>query len=103
MAAALCISAGAFAQAVKTDTISAEDDDFDFSLTEGQIDEDAEAASTITTISSTKDPYLSEIGYQWSAMRFKYRALDNAYVGNYINGIKFNNAESGRFSFSGIT
>lgn len=103
MAAALCLSTGAFAQAVKTDTISAEDEDFDFSLTEGQIDEDAEAASTITTISSTKDPYLSEIGYQWSAMRFKYRALDNAYVGNYINGIKFNNAESGRFSFSGIT
>jgi len=102
MAAALCLSAGAYAQVV-TDSINAEEDEFDFSLTEGQIDEDAEAASTITTISSAKDPYMSEIGFQWSAMRFKYRALDNAYVGNYINGIKFNNAESGRFSFSGIT
>ena len=103
MAAALCLSTGAFAQTVKPDTIKAGLDDFDFSLTEGQIDEDADAASTITTVQSTKDPYMSEVGYTWSAMRFKYRALDNAYVGNYINGVKFNNVENGRFSFSGIT
>lgn len=102
MAAALCISAGAMAQEVKTDTLSA-GDDFDFSLTEGQIDEDAEAANTVTLVSSKKDPYLNEVGYTWSAMRFKYRALDNAYVGNYFNGVKLNNVENGRFSFSGIT
>ncbi|MCR5312873.1 MAG: TonB-dependent receptor [Bacteroidaceae bacterium] len=101
MAAAFCLSAGAYAQIVNNDTLSVEE--FDFSLTEGQIDEDAEAASTITTVQSTKDPYLNEVGYTWSAMRFKYRALDNAYVGNYINGVKFNNVENGRFSFSGIT
>ncbi len=103
MAAALCFSAGAFAQEVKNDTIDASDESFDFSLTESLIDESAEAASTITTVSSSKDPYMNEVGYAWSPMRFKYRALDNAYVGNYINGIKFNNAETGRFSFSGIT
>ncbi len=103
LAAALFVASGSFAQeAVKTDSIVGEDD-FDFSLTEGQIDEDAEAASTISLVQSLKDPYLSEIGYKWSAMRFKYRSLDNAYVGNYINGIKFNNVENGRFSFSGIT
>lgn len=102
MAAALLLTTGATAQVVKTDSISG-NDDFDFSLTEGQIDEDAEAASTVTLVQSSKDPYLSEVGYKWSAMRFKYRALDNAYVGNYINGAKFNNVENGRFSFSGIT
>ncbi len=99
----LCVGTGAWAQtAERTDTLS-QDDDFDFSLTEGQLDEDAEAANTVTLVSSTKDPYTSEIGFQWSAMRFKYRALDNQYVGNYINGAKFNNVENGRFSFSGIT
>lgn len=102
MAAALFLSTGAMAQEVKTDTISAADE-FDFSLTEGQIDEDAEAASTVTLVSSSKDPYMNEVGFKWSSMRFKYRSLDNAYVGNYINGVKFNNVENGRFSFSGIT
>ncbi len=102
MAAALCFSAGTMAQEVKTDSVSTEEE-FDFSLTEGQIDEDAEAANTVTLVSSKKDPYMSEVGYAWSAMRFKYRALDNAYVGNYFNGVKLNNVENGRFSFSGIT
>ncbi len=102
LAIALCVSTGAMAQEVKTDSISSSDE-FDFSLTEGQIDEDAEAASTVTLVSSAMDPYTSQVGFQWSPMRFKYRALDNQYVGNYINGIKFNNTENGRFSFSGIT
>lgn len=102
LAAALCLSTYALAQEVKTDSIST-DEDFDFSLTEGQIDEDAEAASTVTLVSSNKDPYMSEVGYLFSPMRFKYRSLDNQYVGNYFNGVKLNNAENGRFSFSGIT
>lgn len=102
MAASLCLSTSAIAQEVTTDSLS-ESDEFDFSLTEGQIDEDAEAANTVTMVSSKKDPYLSNVGYAWSAMRFKYRTLDNAYVGNYFNGVKLNNIENGRFSFSGIT
>ena len=104
LAAALCFSSpGIWAQDfIKTDSV-ASDEEFDFSLTEGQLDEDAEASSTVSLVQSSKDPYLSEIGYKWSAMRFKYRSLDNAYVGNYINGVKFNNVENGRFSFSGIT
>lgn len=101
MAAALCLSVGAVAQEVKTDSLTT-DEDFDFSLTEGQIDEDAEAANTVTLVSSKKDLYMSETGFTWSAMRFKYRALDNAYVGNYFNGVKLNNVENGRFSFSSI-
>ena len=102
LAAALCVSAGALAQEAVTDSIQSADE-FDFSLTEGQMDEDAEAASTVTLVSSAKDPYMSEVGFQWSSMRFRYRALDNQYVGNYINGIKMNNVENGRFGYSGIT
>lgn len=102
LAAALCVVANGMAQEpVLTDSI-ADEEGFDFSLTEGQMDEDAEAASMVTLVQSSKDPYLSEVGYLWSSMRFKYRSLDNAYVGNYINGVKFNNVENGRFSFSGI-
>ncbi|MBR4528435.1 MAG: TonB-dependent receptor [Bacteroidaceae bacterium] len=100
---ALCLSTSTLAQQeVKTDTLTTSDD-FDYSLTEGQIDENAEAASTITLVSSSRDPFMDEIGFLWSPMRFKYRALDNQYVGNYINGVQFNNVETGRFSFTGIT
>lgn len=101
LAAALCLTASAMAQEVKTDTLDTSDD-FDLSLTEGQIDENAEAASTITLVSSEKDKYLNRVGFLFSPMRFKYRALDNQYVGNYFNGVKLNNVENGRFSYSGV-
>lgn len=102
MAVAFCFSSLAWGQDVKTDSISS-GDDFDYSLAEGQLDEDAEAASTVTLVSSSQDPYMNEVGFLFSPMRFKYRALDNQYVGNYFNGVKLNNVENGRFSFSGIT
>lgn len=101
--ALLCLSMSAWSQNVEPADSLNQDDDFDFSLAEGQLDENAEAANTITLVASEKDPYSSAVGYRWSEMRFKYRALDNQYVDNYINGAKFNNVENGRFSFSGIT
>ena len=58
LAVALCVSAGTWAQdfvSVNTDSIAGEED-FDFSLTEGQLDEDAEASSTVTLVQSAKDP-----------------------------------------------
>lgn len=97
----LCLSSWSIAQELKNDTASTED--FDFSLVEGTLDEDAEAASTVNLVSSSQDPYMNDVGYLWgSAMRFKYRALDNQYVSNYYNGVKLNNVENGRFGFSGI-
>ena len=98
----LCLASMTWAQSVKKDSVST-DNDFDYSLTEGQIDEDAEAASTVTLVSSSQDPYMNEVGFLFSPMRFRYRALDNQYVGNYFNGVKLNNVENGRFSYSGIT
>ena len=98
----LCLASMTWAQSVKKDSVST-DNDFDYSLTEGQIDEDAEAASTVTLVSSSQDPYMNEVGFLFSPMRFRYRALDNQYVGNYFNGLKLNNVENGRFSYSGIT
>ena len=92
-----------YAQETVIDSVGNEiAEEFDFSLTEGQLDEDAEAASTVTLVQSAKDPYINEVGWRWSAMRFKYRALDNAYVGNYFNGVKLNNVENGRSSYSSV-
>ena len=56
----LCLASMTWAQSVKKDSVST-DNDFDYSLTEGQIDEDAEAASTVTLVSSSQDPYMNEV------------------------------------------
>ncbi|MBQ0057779.1 MAG: TonB-dependent receptor [Bacteroidales bacterium] len=78
-----------------------EDDASDFTFTESQLDEDMDAAQTISSISaSNSDPYLSEVGYLWSAMRFRVRALDNMYSNSYLNGLAFNDLETGRFNYS---
>ena len=52
-------------------------DNADFTFTESQLDEDNDAQQTISAISSKKDPYLSEVGYAFSAVRFRVRAYDN--------------------------
>lgn len=76
-------------------------DNADFTFTESQLDEDNDAAQTVSFISSSKnDPYLSEVGYQFSAMRFKVRAYDNMYSSYYMNGLQLNDLILGRFSYS---
>ena len=78
-----------------------EDDASDFTFTESQLDEDLDAAQTISSVgASSNNLYLSEVGYTWSAMRFRVRALDNMYSANYLNGLLFNDLESGRFNYS---
>lgn len=77
------------------------DDASDFTFTESQLDEDLDAAQTISSISSAaSDPYRSNVGFTWSAMRFRVRALDNMYAESYLNGLAFNDLETGRFSYS---
>lgn len=80
---------------------SDEDDASDFTFTESQLDEDMDAAQTVSSVSaSNSDPYLSEVGFLWSAMRFRVRALDNIYSTSYLNGLAFNDLETGRFNYS---
>ena len=74
-----------------------------FIFDEDQLGEDDDAAKATTLVSNQNDPYLKEVGYTFSAMRFKVRAYDSQYSGNYFNGVKLNNVENGRFSFSGMT
>lgn len=80
---------------------SEEDDASDFTFTESQLDENMDAAQTISVVSSSNnDPFLSNVGFTWSSMRFKLRALDNMYSTTYLNGLEFNDLETGRYNYS---
>ena len=98
-AAALLMASGAWAQA-PVDTLQVLDTS-DFTFTESQLDEDHDAAQTVSTITGAKsDPYNSEVGYLFSPMRFKVRAYDNMYNSYYMNGLQLNDLELGRFGYS---
>lgn len=109
-AAACCMAVtGAWAQTADTTvagtpastTQTVEEDASDFTFTESQLDEDVDAAQTISNVaSSNNDPYLSNVGFLWSSMRFKVRALDNMYSTTFLNGLEFNDLELGRYNYS---
>lgn len=98
-AASLLFATGAWAQ-TPGDSLQILDN-ADFTFTESQLDEDNDAAQTVSTITGAKsDPYNSEVGYLFSPMRFKVRAYDNQYSSYYMNGLQLNDLEQGRFSYS---
>lgn len=103
MAAAFCMAGTMGAQQQADSLRRVHDDSSDFTFTESQLDEDNDAAQTVAAIASTKsDPYLSEVGYLFSPMRFRVRAYDNMYSQTYINGLMLNDTETGRFSYGMI-
>ena len=100
-AAALLMATGSWAQA-PVDSLTVFDDS-DFTFTESQLDEDNDAAQTVSTITSSKnDLYRSEVGYLFSPMRFKVRGYDNRYENMHMNGMQLNDVEGGRFSYGMI-
>ena len=91
----LCVSGATSAQEVID---SLQSDSYDFTFTESQLDDDNDASQTVSTISSSNnDPYMGEVGYRFSPMRFKVRAYDNMYEQTYMNGLLLNDVETGRF------
>ena len=85
------------------DSLLIPDDSHDFSFTESQLDEDADAAQTVSTISSaSNDPFLSEVGYLFSPMRYRVRAFESTSSQTYINGVMLNDLERGQFSYGMI-
>ena len=78
------------------------EDDSDFIFTESQLGENDDMTSDVIRINSNNNIYLSQIGWAWSGIWFKYRALDNRYNDVYLNGVQVNNPENGRFSYSSI-
>lgn len=98
IAAAWFVASGVMAQQV--DTLKIVDDSADFTFTESQLDEDNDASQAVSSIVSSKSDYfLSEVGYRFSPMRFRVRALDNMYNQVYMNGLQLNDVETGRFSY----
>ena len=77
-------------------------DDSNFTFTESQLGENDDVTTEVIHINSSTNVYTSQIGWAWSGVMFRYRALDNAYNDVYMNGVQVNNPETGRFSFSTI-
>lgn len=106
MASACCFSTYLLAQQKDTVAIAesiAKMENADFTFTESQLDEDDDNGRTVNSILGVNnDLYLSNVGYLFSPMRFRYRAYNNQQSETYINGVQMNDAERGQFSYSSI-
>lgn len=113
LAAAMLLTGGSlYAQTIQPDTLllgavqkaeeeNQDQDASDFTFTESQLDDDADDAQTVSSIvSSDDDQYMSNVGFLWSAVRFRVRGYDNMYSTSYLNGLAFNDLETGRFNYS---
>lgn len=105
MALALVAASNGYAQNIgepQADSTYVTGEAFDFTIMESQLGEDDDMTSDVIQVGSANNLYTSNIGWTWSAARFKFRALDNKYNDVYINGVKANQVESGRFQYSNI-
>ena len=50
-----------------------------FTFTEAQLGEDENMGQNVSIVSSSSNVYASEVGYLFSPMRFRYRALNQKY------------------------
>lgn len=105
LAAALltCAFQGWAQEPATSDTEKAlKDEAASFIFTESQLDEDADVTQDVIQINSSSNMYTSNVGYLFSPLRFKFRALDQKYNDIFMNGVQVNSAENGRFSYSTI-
>ena len=99
--ALFCLSPALFAQ--QKVQKNAREDNASFTFTESQLNEDDDAAQSVSAfVSSNNDVYLSNVGYLFSPMRFRVRGYNSQYSDTYINGVLFNDVETGRFSYGMI-
>ena len=78
---ALCLAPMAFAQTDDTkqqeqNTIA---DEQAFTFTEAQLGEDDDMSQNVSIISSNQNIYASKVGFQFSPVRFRYRAFNQKY------------------------
>lgn len=102
---ALCFSTLAFGQDVETVIESQRTnvlDESSFTFTEAQLGEDDDMNQNVTILNYGTNLYASEVGYQFSPVRFRYRAFNQKYNGIYINGVEMNDLETGQFRYSMI-
>lgn len=91
-------------QAQVTDSLrNTRADNAAFTFTESQLGEDQDANQNVISVMSSRDDVFSSVaGYSFSPMRFSVRGYDSQYNDVYMNGVRFNNTELGRFNFGGV-
>lgn len=73
----------------------------EFTLNESQLeDEEGNSQAVGMLTGATDNPFYQAASYDFSTMRFRIRGYNNEYNTTYINGIEFNDATRGRFSYS---
>ncbi|MCQ2254966.1 MAG: TonB-dependent receptor, partial [Bacteroidaceae bacterium] len=109
LASFLLLSSVAMAQTDKPVTTTTGDDDQkteqtegSFTFTESQLGEDDDASQNVTIMSSSNNMYANQVGYLFSPMRFRYRAMNQKYNEVYMNGVLLNDMESGQFRFTNV-
>lgn len=71
-----------------------------FTFTEAQLGENDDMSQNVTIINASTNTYASQVGWQFSPVRFRYRAFNQRFNDVYINGAPVNDMESGQFRFS---
>lgn len=97
---AVCYTPFAFAQGTVQGQTAKSMDESAFTFSEAQLGEDDDMSQNVTILNSNTNVYASEVGFLFSPMRFRYRALDPKYNDIYINGNLMNDLESGQFRYS---
>ena len=102
---ALCSSSMVIAQNTDTKTNQQAQtanamDESAFTFTEAQLGENNDMNENVTILNSNSNVYASQVGFLYSPMRFRYRALNQKYNDIYINGAPMNDMESGQFRYS---
>ena len=92
---ALGYASVAFAQSDSTNVGEAA-----FTFTEAQLGEDDNMEQSISIVNSNSSVYSSRVGFLFSPVRFRYRALNQKYNDIYINGAPVNDMETGQFRYS---
>ena len=83
---ALCCSTATIAQNVKPQQQGKSLEENAFTFTEAQLGEDDNMSQNVTILNSATNAYASEVGFLFSPVRFRYRALNQKYNEIYING-----------------
>ena len=99
---ALCCSTATIAQNVKPQQQGKSLEENAFTFTEAQLGEDDNMSQNVTILNSATNAYASEVGFLFSPVRFRYRALNQKYNEIYINGAPVNDIERGQFSYSAV-
>ena len=72
-------------------------------LAEADLNDDEGKSQSVSSASSaSQDVFNTTTSFAWSTGRYRNRGYENTYEKNYINGLAFNTAERGTFSFSSM-